>query len=106
MRGRQNEPDGNPAAARVGGEMGAATRRSGIVAATPGTGKRLNSMRGGEGSRNGRRLKARRGGKKGGGGCARTTRVGGEMGGASRPTHSAMTRVKICGITSLDDALV
>jgi phosphoribosylanthranilate isomerase len=26
------------------------------------------------------------------------------MGGAPRPTHSAMTRVKICGITTLDDA--
>src|SRR5882672_403689 len=78
MRRRQNEPDSNPAAARVGGEMGAA----GCARAT------------------------RVGGEMGGAGCARATRVGGEMGGASRPTHSAMTRVKICGITSLDDALV
>src|SRR5690242_7117877 len=31
-------------------------------------------------------------------------RTGGKMGGAPRPTHSAMTRVKICGITTLDDA--
>src|SRR5258705_6783255 len=36
--------------------------------------------------------------------CAVATRAGGEMGGASRPTHSTMTRVKICGITNLEDA--
>jgi len=28
------------------------------------------------------------------------------MGGASRPTHSTMTQVKICGITNLHDAMV
>src|SRR5690242_11433791 len=30
--------------------------------------------------------------------------TGGDVGGAPRPTHSSMTRVKICGITILDDA--